>query len=178
MSSPGGNGTRQSGPVDWRPLNQLDAQEAQEYPAGYEQARRRLVCHLLSTTATTLPEGDQRETKLAATRERAVDDVDSERTHVPVEVCAGRAEPIQGKSKGRQPQREEFHYVSSFDRLTSKKPSVDTQPVPLRMGRHALKVLAVAAALVVGALIYASVGGVGGGSGQRQPVQIGAMSKG
>src|SRR5262249_28054279 len=157
--------------VDWRPLNQLDAQEAQQYPAGYEQARRRLVCHLLSTTATTRPEEDQKETSLAVTHESAV-------THVPVAACAGKAEPIQRKPKGRRQQREEFHYASSFDRLTSRKLSIDTQPARLRICRHVLKMLAVATALAVGVLIYASVWGVAGGSGQRQPVQIGAMSKG
>jgi hypothetical protein len=160
MSSPDITRTHQSEPVDWRPLNQLDAQEAQAYPAGYEQARRRLVCHLLSTTATTLPEEDQRETSLAATRDSVVHDVYSERAHVLAKDCADGAEPIQGKSKRGRQRREEFHYVSSFDRLTLNEPSVHTQRAPRLLGRRVLKALAVAAALAVGALIYASGGSV------------------
>jgi hypothetical protein len=65
-----------------------------------------------------------------------VHDIDSERTHVPAEDCAARAEPIQGKSKRGQRQREAFHYVSSFDRLTSNEPSVDSQPAPLLLRRR------------------------------------------
>src|SRR5262249_5038225 len=67
------------------------------------------------------------------------------------EDSADRDEPIPGKSKRRQHLREEFHYVSSFDRLASKEPSLDTQPAPLRMCRYALKVLAVAAGPTAGA---------------------------
>jgi len=159
MSSPGGTLMPQSETVDWTPLNQLDAQEAQEYPAGYNQARRRLVCHLLSTTATTQLEEGKRETSRASASNSPFDDVDAQRTHIPAEECAAGAEAIQRKSKGKKQQSEKFHDVSSLDRLTSNEPSVDRQPASHRMGRQVLKVLALAATLAVGALMYASVGG-------------------
>ena len=54
---------------------------------------------------------------------------------------------------------EEFCYVSSFERLTSRKPKAPIQPAPIRMGVHLRNVLAITAVLSVGALVYALVGG-------------------
>jgi hypothetical protein len=54
---------------------------------------------------------------------------------------------------------EEFRYVSSFDRVTSKKRKTRMQPAPVRIGMHLGNVLTVTAGLVLAALVYASFGG-------------------
>src|SRR5215469_11861038 len=73
-------------------------------------------------------------------------------------VHARPSEPID-RAGARQRELEEFCYVSSFDRLTSRKPKASAPPASLPMRVHLRNVLAVTAALLIGAMIYAWVGG-------------------
>jgi hypothetical protein len=86
--------------------------------------------------------------------------IKSLRCRDPLRERGSKSAAIKDDAAGRRQQElEEFCYVSSFDRLTSKKPKARLQPAPLPMGVHMRNVLAVTAALAIGALLYASVGG-------------------
>jgi hypothetical protein len=155
MSSPGVMHARKSQPIERMLFEPLDPQEAQAYPASYEEARRRLVSHLLSISAAPLKESKP----VAVPRESVADIPDFEWNRGSLRERAGESaaikeEPAGGKQKGLR----EFYYISSFDRLTSKKPKANVQPASISMGVHLRNVLAVTTALSVGALVYASLG--------------------
>jgi hypothetical protein len=151
MSSPGVMHARQFEPVEWMPL---DAQEAHAYPASYEEARRRLVRQLLSLPVASIDES----TPVASPREPVIDIRDFELSR-DREHADKSATPKSDPAGGKQRKLEEFRYVSSFDRVTSKKRKTRVRPAPVRIGVHLVNVLTVTAGLVVGAFVLASVGG-------------------
>jgi hypothetical protein len=158
MSSPGVRYARKSKSMEWMLLDLLDPQKAQAFPASYERARRSLVSHLLSMTAAPLEE--TKPTAVAVPRNPVADNPGFEWSRDPPRERGSKSAPIKDDTAGgKQQELGEFCYVSSFDRLTSKKPKASVQPAPLPMGVHMRNVLAVTAALAIGALLYASVGG-------------------
>jgi hypothetical protein len=149
MSSPGVMHARKFEPVEWMPL---DAQESRAYPASYEEARCRLVTQLLSMPAASLEE-----TKPAvAPRDPIAGNPDFELSRD--RECADQS-VRDDRAGGKQRQFEQFRYISSFDRLTSRRRKTRMQPAPVRAGVHLLNVLTVTAGFVVGAFVYASLGG-------------------
>jgi hypothetical protein len=155
MSSPGVMHARKSEPIEWRLHNPLDPQEAQVYPVSYEEARRRLIDHLLSMTA--VPREQSKPTAVAVPRDAFADNPEFEWSRAPLRELADKSGPI--KDDPTAGKLEEFRYVSSFERLTSKKPKATIQPGPVPVGVHLRNVLAITAALSVGALVYALAGG-------------------
>jgi hypothetical protein len=155
MSSPGVMHARKSEPIEWRPLDPLDLQEAQAYPVSYEEARRRLLDHLLSMT--TVPRKESEPTAVAVPPDSFADNPEFEWNRAPLRECADKSTPI--KDDPAAGKLEEFCYVSSFDRLTSRKSKAGMQSAPVSIGAHLRNVLAVTAALSVSALVYTSLGG-------------------
>lgn len=157
MWSPGVVHARLSESLEWMLLDLLDPHKAQALPGDYEQARSRLVSHLLSMEP---PLEESRPPPIVFPRGPAADNPDFERRHAPLDESTGRPAPIEdAPAGGTQHEWEEFSYASSFDRLTSRKPKASAQPAPVPMGVHLRSVLAVTAALTVGALVYAALGG-------------------
>ena len=152
MSSPGSVRVRKSEPIEWLLVDLLDPQKRQAYPASYDQARRPLVSYLLSMTATLVVE-EREQTAVAIAHDVADDRLDPQLRDRP---GAGDTvitdTPVEEQDKSI-----EFSYVSSFDRLTSRKPINSMQPAHLSVGTHVRKVLRVTAVLSIGALAYAWV---------------------
>jgi len=151
MSSPGVMHARQSQQIEWMPL---DAQESRAYPASYEEARRRLLSQLLSMAAAPLEESNTVAVPHAPVTDIPDFEMSRDREH------AGKSAAIKSDLAGSERQGlEEFCYVSSFDRVTSKKRKTRVQSAPVRIGVHLLNVLTVTAGLVVGAFVLASIAG-------------------
>jgi hypothetical protein len=153
MSSLGVMHARQFKTFERMSLDPFDAQAAHAYPASYEEARRRLLSQLLSMPVVPLEES----TPVAAPCDPVTDipDFGLSRDREHADKSSANLGPAGGKRQGLG----EFCYVSSFDRLTSKKRKTRVQPAPVRIGLHLLNVLAVTAGLVVGAFVLASAGG-------------------
>jgi hypothetical protein len=154
MSSPGVMHARQFEPIEWMSLDPLDAQEAHGYPASYEDARRRILSELLSIPAAPLEE-----MPAAVPRDPIADNLDFEESGIPLRECPNKPAPIKhDPSGGKQREPRGLYYVSSFDRLTSRKRKAK-QPALVSIGVHLRDVLTVTAALSLSSLVYASVGG-------------------
>lgn len=156
MSSPGVMHARQFEPIERKSLNALDAQEAHAYPASYEEARRRLLSSLLS-----MPTAPPKEiTTVAIPRDLVTDipDFELSRDRARAGKSAANKEDVAGGTRQRL---EELCYVSSFDRLTSKKCEAQApmRPASVRIGVHLGNVLTVTAGFVVAAFVYAALGG-------------------
>ena len=158
MGSPGGVRARKSEPVEWMLLDLLDPQKTQAYPKGYEEARQPLVTYLLSVTPT--PVVDEREqTAAVPAPDSAGDHPDFEREQHALSEHACECVAIAGPSRERQHDATDFTYVSSFDRLTSRKPKSPAQPISVPVRTHLRNVLRVTVVLSIVALAYAWAGG-------------------
>jgi hypothetical protein len=154
MSSPGVMHVRPSEPIDQMLRQLLEHQKAREYPPAYNQARLPLINHLLSLGAASVPG----EAVVSGAPHDEVDHLGFGVNRDPLGEDLTQPGPINDYSN-RRGEPEKFSYPSSFDRLTLRKAKPSPQPTSLPMRMHLVNVLAVTAALLVGALIYVWAGG-------------------